>query len=86
MRHRRLRIVRMTSKPLIVADAVGSVLNPRVGFISRVTWGGRAAAVWSRRSPAVDNTPEYFCPPNRGRARWEIMLELSGHDEFFSVK
>jgi hypothetical protein len=37
MRHRRLRIVRMTSKPLIVADAVGSVLNPRVGFISRVS-------------------------------------------------
>jgi hypothetical protein len=25
----------MTSKPLIVADAVGSVSTPRVGFISR---------------------------------------------------
>jgi len=29
-RHWRLRIMRMTSKPLIVADAVGSVLNPRL--------------------------------------------------------
>jgi hypothetical protein len=32
MRHCRLRIMRMTSKHLIVAEAVGKVLNPRVGF------------------------------------------------------
>ena len=35
IRHCRLRIMRITSMPLIVADAVGSVLNPRVGLISR---------------------------------------------------
>jgi hypothetical protein len=27
--------MRMASKPLIVAEAVGKVLNPRVGFVSR---------------------------------------------------
>ena len=32
MRHYRLRIMRMTSKPLIVAEAVGRVLTPRFGF------------------------------------------------------
>jgi len=35
--HYRLRIIRMTSKPLIVAEAVGRVLNPRAGFISRLS-------------------------------------------------
>jgi hypothetical protein len=29
MRHCRLRIMRMTSKTLIVADAVGSILKPQ---------------------------------------------------------
>jgi hypothetical protein len=35
MKHCRLLIMRMTSKPLIVADAVGIVLNPCVGLITR---------------------------------------------------
>jgi len=29
--------MRITSKPLMVAEAVGSVLKPRVGFISRLS-------------------------------------------------
>jgi hypothetical protein len=37
MRHCLLRIMCMTSKPLIVAEAVGKVLNPRVGLISRLS-------------------------------------------------
>jgi hypothetical protein len=40
MRHCRLRIMRMTSKPLIAAEAVGMVLNPRVGLISRLSAPG----------------------------------------------
>jgi hypothetical protein len=29
------QIMRLTSKPLIVTDAVGGGVNPRAGFISR---------------------------------------------------